>query len=208
MKSTSKFLPWIGAVLLAVAGLLPAVRAIQGGYDAGTWPGVMLGLATSFAVITAIATRNAIRLSAVARLNPSGFTSNVVAYRELPQQLQAVGNLLGVPQNKVRSPSCVSVSVDSDFLRIYGGAGNPQELVALPISNLVDIQMRKRPQGKWNLICVELVFGLLTEREPVDLCLLRSRWGLPRIANSPMVENAVAQLISIVPACAGKDFHP
>ena len=148
MKSTSKFLPWIGAVLLAVAGLLPVVRAIQGGYDAGTWPGVMLGLATSFAVITAIATRNAIRLSAVARLNPSGFTSNVVAYRELPQQLQAVGNLLGVPQNKVRSPSCVSVSVDSDFLRIYGGAGNPQELVALPVSNLVDIQVTKRPQGK------------------------------------------------------------
>ena len=147
------------------------------------------------------------RLRAVARLNPAGFTSNVVAYRELPQQLQAVGNLLGVPRIKLRSPSYVSVSVNSDFLRIYGGAGNPQELEALPTSNLVDIQMTKRPQGKCNLTCVELVFGSLTEREPVDLCLPRSRWELPRIAKSPMVENAIAQLISIVPACAGRDYE-
>ena len=207
MKSTPKFLPWIGAALLAVAGLLPIVRAIQGGYDAGTWPGVMLGLASVIAVFTAIATRNAIRLRAVARLHPAGFTSNVVAYRELPQQLQAVGNLLGVPQIKVRSPSYVSISVDSDFLRIYAGAWNPKELVALPISNLVDIQMTKKPQGKWNLTCIELVFGLLMEREPVDLCLIRNRWGLPRIAKSPMVENAVAQLISVVPACAGRNLE-
>ena len=79
--------------------------------------------------------------------------------------------------------------------------------MALPISNLVDIQVTQKPQGKWNLTCIELVVGLLTEREPVDLCLISSRWGLPRIANSPTIENAVAQLISFVPAGAGEDFH-
>ena len=76
MKSTLKFLAWIGAALLAVAGVLPVVMAIQGGYDAGTWPGVMLGLASVLAVFTAIATRTAIRLRAVARLNPASFTGS------------------------------------------------------------------------------------------------------------------------------------
>ena len=42
MKSTPKFLPWIGAALLAVAGVLQVMMAIRGGYDAGTPPGVML----------------------------------------------------------------------------------------------------------------------------------------------------------------------
>ena len=79
--------------------------------------------------------------------------------------------------------------------------------MALPISNSVDIQVTQKPQGKWNLTCIELVVGLLTEREPVELCLISSRWGLPRIANSPTIGNAVAQLISFVPAGAGEDFH-
>ena len=80
MKSTPKFLPWIGAALLAVAGVLQVMMAIRGGYDAGTPPGVMLGLASVIAVFTAFATRNTIRLRVVARQNPAGFTSNVVTY--------------------------------------------------------------------------------------------------------------------------------
>ena len=83
MKSTPKFLPWIGAALLAVAGVLQVMMAIRGGYDAGTPPGVMLVLASViavFAAFAAFATRNAIRLRAVARENPAGFTSNVVTY--------------------------------------------------------------------------------------------------------------------------------
>lgn len=118
--------------MLAVAGVLPVLKAIQGGYDAWAWPAVMLGLASVFTVFTAIATRNAVRLRPVARPNPAGFSSNMVAYREMTQQLEAVGNLSGVPHIKVRSSQYVPVFVDSDFLRINREAGNPKELVDVP----------------------------------------------------------------------------
>ena len=75
--------------------------------------------------------------------------------------------------------SATAALADSSFEKPTSEAGNPKELVDVPISTLVDIQMRKRPQGKWNLTRIELVFCLLTEREPVDLCVIRSRWGLP-----------------------------
>jgi hypothetical protein len=181
MNSPSKVLPWFGTGLLAAAGLLSVLKAAQGGYDAGRWPGILLGVASVFAIFAAIDTRNAHRLRTLARLNPAGFTANVATYRELPRQLHLIENLLGVPRSKVRSSSYASVSVDSDFLRIYGGAWTLKELVALPVARMVDIRIAERPQGKWTLACIELDFGSGKASESLDLCMITSRcgWDVP-----------------------------
>ncbi|MFM9919376.1 hypothetical protein [Lacisediminihabitans sp. H27-G8] len=197
MKRDSRLVPWIATLLLVAAGLLPLWKAVNGGYDAGTLPGIFLGVASILAIFAVIDTLNKARLRVLRHDNPDAFVSNVAIYRPLPEQLREVQNLLGVSPGNVRASSYVSICVDADMLRFYGGAWRPRVLAALPVAKLIDVRLETRTQGKWNLACIELDFGSSSIHSSLDLTLMTTRWGLPRVASLQSRKDAVERLISI-----------
>ena len=197
MKRDSRLIPWLSTALLAVAGLLPLLKAIRGGYDAGTIPGVLLGVASVVFVFAAIDTVNSARLRALRRDNPHAFVSNIVTYRPLPQQLLDVQTQLGISTGKVRASSYGSVCIDSDAIRFYGGSWRPRMVASLPVSRITDVRLEIRPQGKWNLACIELEFSSATARSVLDLTMMTTRWGLPGVASPQSRKDAVTRIKSI-----------
>jgi hypothetical protein len=89
--------------------------------------------------------------------------------------------------------------VDEDEVRLFGGVRVPKLLFAITSEALVDAQIVKALQGKYESASLRLVFSAHGDQFPLDLSLVAFDWFISR----PLRQAALADRLDLMRSIAG-----
>jgi hypothetical protein len=179
---------WLGVVAYVALAALEVLNAVRGGINGGSLIGVVLGIATVVLFFFLIDMRIVSHRKTVERAHPGAYVSSIVAYPELIAQLRKLRDVLGTANVPLRANRYYTIGVTESDLIFFGGFWANREFLTIPMSFVADVCTVQAPQGKWQLYCIELRFKAPQTSLPLDLCLLRIRYGLPRVVPKGVLE--------------------
>jgi hypothetical protein len=198
MKSSSVIWSWVWVALLAVFALWQGTVAAQEP-DGTTWPrDLLIGGGVVVIVFGSVNTANWIRRRALLRGSPSAFVRDVNLYPQALDQLVPLARKAGVMFEQPMSLWYRSIVIDDSSFRIVGGVFNRRELLSVPIAQLKAARIAVSPQGRYNLSSLELEFGFDGSDSRVDLALIQTRFGLPRVQGRVQLERDLGVIETIL----------
>jgi hypothetical protein len=196
----SLFWQWFAVACLAGVAALEVATVVRDGVDGGTLPGVLFGVVTVAIVLVSLFVCDSVRLRSVQAARPDAFVSNFLTFPELNRQLSVVAGLLGVPSKRLRYAGHSTIVIDSSGFMIFGGVLRPKVLFSAPGLHLLTVRTVRTRQGRWNLPCLEIGYGVGREAVSFNLPILQTWYGLPHTAHRNALERIVPELTKFVVA--------
>lgn len=134
------------------------------------------------------------RTAALRSANPDAFIAQIVANPSAVRPLDLNANKVQGHSTRVGPSSYLTVVVDKDTIRIFGGSRKPRELASFPTRTLLRAELGTEQSGVRVVPCIDLHLEDGSHSARVSILLISFIHGVPRFVRDAALDAALDDL--------------